>query len=96
MVSRLGLEPSALALKGQANNALFLLISQDVQCLFRQLNELPRTVKNSQKITQFDLAMAAGGHTYLYQLLSKHTSLVLIGLVFLVDVTRESASLTFV
>ena len=55
VVSRLGLEPRALALKWQANNALFLLISQDVQCLFRQLNELPRTARNSQGISLFKL-----------------------------------------
>ena len=63
VVSRLGLEPRALALKGQANNAPFLLISQGVQCLFRQLSELPRTAKNFQEIILFELSMAASVHT---------------------------------
>ena len=66
VVSRLGLEPRALALKGQANNTHFLFISQGVQCLFQQLNELPRTAKNSQEIILFESSMAASGHTYLY------------------------------
>ena len=86
VVSRLGLEPRALALKGQANNALFLLISQDVQWILRLLDDLPKTAKNSQEITLFEVAMAASGHTYLHPLLSDHASLSLIGSAFWEDV----------
>jgi hypothetical protein len=78
VVSRLGFEPRTLALKGQTNNALFLLISQDLQCLFRQLSELPRTAKNSQEIILFELSMAASVHTYIHRVSLPRTPLPLL------------------